>query len=807
MRRSTFAKRLSEEILILDGGMGTLLQEWGLAAGEVPEMWNLTRPEAVEDIHKTYIASGADIILTNTFGASALKLSAFGLEKESGKINRAAVRLARKSAGKKAWVGLSVGPLGRSLFPLGDLTYEEAYAQFSAQVKSVARVRPDLVVIETMADLREARAAAIASRDHFKGPVLVQMTFSESDATLTGVRPASAACTLEALDIDAVGANCGLGPEELYPVMEGFATATDLPLLVQPNAGLPELRYGKTVFPGSPALLATWASRFATLGVGMIGGCCGTGPAHIAAIRKALKGKRPLPRPRPATSRLCGRSLVFEIGDTLPIGLLGERINPTSRTAVAEAIRNEAWSLLREEAEVQVQEGASIVDINVGVPEVDESAAMIQAVRSVQAGVGVPLCLDSADPLVLEHGLMEVEGKPLLNSTTGEASKLKAIVPLARRYGAALVGMTLDDKGVPQDADQRFRIAEKIVREARAAGMRPEDIYIDPLVLSVGTDARQARESLRAIRRIKDELEVRLIMGISNISHGMPGRTGLNAHFLSMALSQGLDLPIGNPFSPELRESLNATNFLLGNDPYGKMFLAGHEVKRQRKPRARLKRAARTTDPGERMVEAILEGNGARLLGLVEKALKSGWSPSDASEKGLLRGLREVGEKFKNREFFLPQVVLSAEAVQKAYRFLKPKMGAKGEGDQGKIIMATVKGDIHEIGKNIVITLLENHGFEVKDLGKDVDAETIVHAVKREDADIVGLSALMTTTMVEMPKVIKALKDARCRARIMVGGAVVTRDFARRSGAHGWAPDAMGAVEEARRLVALARAR
>ncbi|MHC4777616.1 MAG: homocysteine S-methyltransferase family protein [Planctomycetota bacterium] len=806
--RKKFRKLLAEEILILDGGMGTLLQEWGLPPGEAPESWNLARPEAVEDIHRTYAASGADVILTNTFGATRLKMAAYGLGDKVASLNRAAVRVAKKAANGNALVGLSVGPLGKSLYPLGDLTFEKAYELFAEQVKSTSRSRPDLVIIETLDDIREARAAAMAARDNFPGPVLVQMSFSQGDATLTGMKPASAACTLEALDIDAVGANCSLGPKELFPVMEEMASVTDLPLLVQPNAGLPELRYGKTVFPGSPGLLAEWAERFREIGVNILGGCCGTGPAHITAIRKAVKSKKPVARKRREITRLCGRSAVLEIGEGLPVGLLGERINPSSRRAVAEAVMEKAWNLLRDEAQAQAKAGAKVVDVNVGLPGVDEGEVMRQVVRAVQSAVGIPLCIDSSDPAAMEQALMEVEGKALLNSTTGEKAKLDTVVPLARRYGAALVGLTLDGKGIPQDAKSRLRIAKTIVKRALAEGIRREDIFIDPLVLSVGTETKQALEGLESITLIKEKLGVRVLMGITNISHGMPGRTELNSSYLAMALASGLDLPMANPFSAEMTGTVSAANLILGNDPYGKSFLEGYELQRRRKPRASLKRASRSTDLAVMMVEAVLDGNGSRLLGLVDRALKEGWKPQDVSEKGLLKGLTKVGEKFKSREFFLPQVVLSAEAVQKAYGKIKPLMrGAKGGAPAGKVIMATVKGDIHEIGKNIVLTLLENHGFEVTDLGMDVSAEDIVRAARDSDADVVGLSALMTTTMVEMPKAVKALKDAACRARIMVGGAVVTKDFARRSGAHGWAPDAMGAVDEAKRLVALARKR
>jgi 5-methyltetrahydrofolate--homocysteine methyltransferase len=625
--RRTFARRLEKEIVVLDGGTGTLLQEWGLPRGAAPESWNLERPEAIGDVHRSYIAAGADIVLTNTFGATRRKLAAFGLDGRMSAINTAAVQIARQEAAGKAWVGVSIGPLGRSLYPLGDLTFDEAYGLFAEQVRIVRRAKPDLLVLETFADLREVRAAALAARDHFRGPILAQMTFSEGDATLTGVKARAAAVALEALDLDAVGANCSLGPEELFPVMEEMAKATDLPLLVQPNAGLPELRSGRTVFPGGPDLFEKWAPRFAAVGVNLIGGCCGTGPEHVAAVRRAVRGLVPARRRRPAGTRICGRARVVEIGAGRPAVLLGERINPTARRTVREAILGGAWHVLRAEAEAQVKAGAGAVDVNVGAPGVDEAEAMRNAVRAVQSGGDVPLSLDSADPGALEQGLKEVEGKCLLNSTTAEKGKVRRLAALARRYGAALVGLTLDERGIPEDAEGRLRLAARIVRAAEAAGMRREDVFIDPVVLSAGTDARQARECLRAIERIKEELGVPIALGVSNVSHGMPGRPALNASFLAMAMARGLDLPIADPGSEEIRLALHGANLLLGRDPYGKAYLAGYESLHRAGPRASLKKAAGSADLAGKIREAVLEGDGEGLTALVERALAAGWPP------------------------------------------------------------------------------------------------------------------------------------------------------------------------------------
>ncbi|MCU0723562.1 MAG: homocysteine S-methyltransferase family protein, partial [Planctomycetes bacterium] len=647
LTRTAFAKRLKEQVLVLDGGTGTLLQEWGLPRGTAPESWNLDRPEAIGDVHRTYIASGADVVLTNTFGATRLKLEAYGLEGRLAAINAAAVRIAKKEAAGKAWVGVSVGPLGKSLYPLGDLTFDQAFELFAEQMKIVRRAKPDLIVLETFADLREARAAALAARDHFEGPILAQMTFSEGDATLTGVKARAAAIALEALDLDAVGANCSLGPEELFPVMEEMAKATDLPLLVQPNAGLPELRSGRTVFPGGPDLFEKWAPRFAAIGVNLLGGCCGTGPEHIQAIRGAVRGIAPLRRRRPEGSRICGRSQAVELGAGRPAALLGERINPTARKSIREAILGGAWHVLRAETEAQAKAGACAVDVNVGAPGADEAEAMQNAVRAVQSAAGLPLCLDSSDPAVLERGLKEVEGKCLLNSTTADEGKVRKLAALARRYGAALVGLTLDEKGIPEDAEGRLRLAARIVKGCEAAGLRREDVFIDPIILSTGTDARQARECLQAIERIKQTLGVPVVLGVSNVSHGMPGRPALNATFLSMALARGLDLPIADPGSEEIRQALVAGNLLLGRDPYGKAYLAGHETLRKGGPQPTLKKAAGAADLAGRIREAVLEGDGEGLTGLVEKALASGWPPLKVSDVGLLPALQEVGRRFK----------------------------------------------------------------------------------------------------------------------------------------------------------------
>jgi 5-methyltetrahydrofolate--homocysteine methyltransferase len=794
MDRQAFHRRLEDEVLILDGAMGSLLQEWGLPSGMAPEEWNLTNPEALEDIHRLYVASGADIILTNTFGGSRTKLEHFGLGGKVGAVNRSAVEVARKAARGTAWVAATIGPLGENLHPLGTLSFGEALGIFREQAEVMSLAGVDLIILETMDDLPMVKAAALAAREVFDGPILALLTFSDGGVTVTGVGPEAAAVAIGDLDIDGIGANCSAGPEELLPVLAKMAAWTDLPLVVEPNAGLPILRSGKTVFPGSPSLMARYAKKFVDAGVNIIGGCCGTTPKHINAIRKVAKAMLPAKRTRPPGTLLAGRRRVVVVGGGGPGGFIGERINPSGRKDLRLAALQKRWSAFASEARRQVEEGTPVVDVNVGVAGLDEPTAMVEALRAIQGRVDVPLCIDTSDPATMEAALAEVQGKALLNSVTAEEARLDAVLPMVRRFGAAVVGLALDEDGIPETAEGRLEAARKIVYHALSLGIRRENVLIDPLVMAVSAGGQSANVSLRALTLIREELRVQTVMGVSNVSHGLPMRSRVNAHFLLMALSRGLDLPILDPFARESRQALYTADLLLDRDPHARRFIAhctSDVPKKGRKGSGR----SRAPTPRGKLRDAVIEGAADEIVNRVEAVLETGIDPVDVTKKILVPALEEVGLRFNRQQLFLPQMVLSAEAVQAAFGFLKSRFPKDVFRSSGKILIATVRGDIHEIGKNIVLAILENHGFEVKDLGRDVSTERIIKAQYEEKPDIVCLSALMTTTMMEMEKTVLLLGKEGITPRILVGGAVVTRSFAKDIGADGYGADAMEAVK------------
>lgn len=790
--RQTFRQRAESEIILLDGGLGVLLQEKGLGIGQAPEELNLTRPEIVEKAHRSFIEAGSSVILTNTFGASRIKLGEHGLGDQTAEINARAVHIARKAAGSDdIWIAGSIGPCGKYLKPVGTLDFKPTHQTFAEQVRCLAGAGVDLLIIETMSDIREAKAAMMAARENFSGPIIAQMTFADGRNTVTGTDPLTALTVFESLDADAFGINCSTGPEEIFGAIGEILDKTLLPLCVEPNAGMPRIQEGRTCFPASPDHLAEYAVKFAEAGVTMIGACCGAGPDHIRAITKALKGLTPVLRARDrCRSRLASRDRTVEICCDQPIRLIGERINPTGRKQLREELQQGRFHLVRQEALEQVKAGADILDINVGAPGVDEPEVIRKAIQVVQKAVDVPISIDSTNPIVIEAALEEIEGKPLINSVTAEDEKLALILPLAKRFGAAVLGLTLDERGIPETAEERLELARKIVNKGLEIGLRHEDIYIDPLTLTISAEPRRSLETLKTLRLIKSELGVTTVMGVSNVSYGLPNRSIINRSFLAMALESGLDLPILNPLSESALETIHAANVLLNRDTGAKRFIelyGGVE-----KEKVELKKDTRPLE--QRLFDTILYGNRDVVRDQVEQALKDGWEAIDLNEKVLIPALQEVGRRYDKREFFLPQVILAAETMQDAFQRLKDLFPAGKGRHRGKIILATVKGDVHDIGKNIVSVVMQNYGWEVIDLGKNVDTRDIVRIAREEKADFVGLSALMTTTMVEMGAVIHELKQAGVPTRVIVGGAVLNKSFANEIGADGYGKDAMEAV-------------
>jgi len=776
----------------MDGGLGVLLQQHGLGIGQAPEELNLTRPDIVEACQRQFVEAGAQILLTNTFGGSRIKLEEHGLAERLDEINRFAVQIARRAAqGHSVWIAGSIGPGGKYLKPIGSLDFQPAYDSFTAQVQSLAAVEVDLLILETMSDIREARAALMAARENFAGPIIAQMTFGDGRNTITGTDPLTALTVFESLGADAFGINCSTGPEEILEAIKLVLTKTSLPLSVEPNAGMPRIHQGRTCFPASPEHMADYAVRFADAGVSLIGACCGASPDHIRAIAQALKGrqlgKRQIEPPR---SRLTSRSRTVEIGPDLPTRLIGERINPTGRKKLREEIKEGKFLLLRQEAVDQVKAGADILDVNVGVPGIDEAEAMRRAIQEVQKAAEAPISIDSSSVAALEAALEEIEGKPLINSVTADDEKLAKVLPLAKRFGAAVLGLTLDDRGIPETAEERLSLARKIVSAALKIGIPREDVFIDPLTLTVSAEPKRSAKTLKALRLIKAELGVTTVMGVSNVSFGLPNRSLVNRAFLAMALESGLDLPIINPFSESAMQTIHACNLLLNRDPAARKFIELYGGAEEETSRGQAD--SRTLE--QRLFDAILFGNRDAIADLVHQALKDGWEALKLNEQVLIPALQEVGRRFNQKEFFLPQVILAAETMQNAFAILRDRFPSDKAHHRGRVILATVKGDVHDIGKNIVSTVLQNYGWDVVDLGKNVDAREIVRQSKALAADFIGLSALMTTTMVEMGAVIHELKAAGIPVKVLVGGAVVSQDFADEIGADGYGKDAMEAV-------------
>ena len=805
--KNSFLKELKKRPLIFDGATGTMLQKLGLKPGGCPDELNLTNPEMIKQVHTSYVDAGSDVVTTATFGANRVKLKEYNLEKKLVDINLKAAKNAREAVGKKGFVAGGLGPTGKFLEPVGDLSFDEAVEIFSEQVNALKTGGVDLIVIETMMDIKEMKAAILAAKT-FGLPVVATMTFDETLRTVLGTPPEVFAIIAEGLGADVIGANCSLGIEGIYKAIMAMSRVTSLPLIAQPNAGIPYLKEGETIFPATPEEMAAYVSKLLDVGVRVIGGCCGTTPAHIKKMR--AKVRRQKTKDRKETTRLASRSRFVEFGNRhLPI-IVGERINPTGKKLLQQEIKEKKSSIIRKEAKTQQEAGAHVLDVNVGVPGADEPASMQIAVFAVNENSQLPIVLDSSNLAALEAGLKAADGKVLINSVSGEEKKLKTILPLAKKYGAAVLGLTLDDKGIPPTAEGRFKIAEKILKNALKYGLSKSDVVIDCLALTVSADQKSAQETLKAIRMVKEKLGLSTILGVSNISFGLPNREIINSTFLTMALQSGLDAAIINPHNSMLMDAYHAALVLIGCDTRAEMYIKRYREAQTIRPpgiesgEAFGKPRVTIKEPhgiGERLKKAIIDGDEEGIVGLIEEALKQGWKPLKISNDALIPGLEEVGRLFGQNIYFLPQVMLSADTMKKAFDRLKKEFKDKKAKSLGKVLMATVEGDIHDIGKNIVSTLLENHGFEVIDLGKNVPADKIIEEAIKNKVDVVGLSALMTTTVMEMDNVLKKLKAKGVPVLTMVGGAVVNQEFADKVGANGYAKDALEAVEKMKRLV------
>ena len=791
-----------KRFVFLDGGMGTQLQARGLQPGQKPELAALEMPEVLTAIHTDYANAGADILLANTFGANAKKLTGCGHTVEE--VVSASIACARKAAETTgACVALDIGPLGELLVPAGTLAFEDAYNEFAQVIRAGAAAGADLVFLETMTDLYELKAAILAARENCDLPVFTSMSFESRGRTFTGCTVESYAVTAAGLGADAVGINCSLGPKEILPFAQRLCRSVPagVPVFVKPNAGLPNPDGSYNLDPDE---FAAEMKEYAAIGVSMVGGCCGTTPAFIARLHETFSPLTPADKIPIRRSCLCTPVRFMEVDG---ITVVGERINPTGKKRLQQALRDGDSAYPCTQAVAQAEAGAQVLDVNAGLPGIDEAATLEQLVKDLQAVTDLPLQLDSSNPEALSRALRIYNGKPIVNSVNGEPETLEKILPLCKKYGAAVVGLALDKGGIPPTAEGRFAIAQRIVAAANAAGIPNEDIYIDCLTLTASAQQEGAVQTLEALSRCKRELGVRTVLGVSNISFGLPCRGYLNTTFLTMAMSAGLDLAIMNPNTPEMMAAVRAYRVLTSQDLQSTDYVAAYadvqiQTTQTSKSAATVAEVGAAAPGGDALFEAVRRGLKAEARAAADAALTMR-EPLDVVNASLIPALDAVGDGFEKGTVFLPQLLQAATAAQAAFEAIKAKIAASGQaqGSKGKIVIATVKGDVHDIGKNIVRVILENYGYDVLDLGRDVDPERVVEAVRQTGAKLVGLSALMTTTVPNMQATIEALHAANLDCKVMVGGAVLTPDYARDIGADYYCKDAKASADLAKQLL------
>lgn len=799
-----FKDLLGKQILFFDGGMGTLLQERGLQTGEIPETWNILHPEVIKQIHKDYLLAGSNMVSANTFGVNAFKCKNLAYSVEE--LVTAGIRLTKEAiaevkkenaaeSGRLMFSVLDIGSIGKLLKPLGEITFDQAYETFREIIIAGDKAGADLILIETMSDSYEMKAAVLAAKENSRLPVVVTMIFDESGKLLTGGDVASVTAMLEGLGADAIGFNCGLGPEQMKKLLPQLTACCSLPVVIKPNAGLPVVVNGQTVFDVEPDAFAESVKMLVEMGADVVGGCCGTTPAHIKRVVE-LCGKMDIV---PPTDK--GLTVVSSYNHAVTFSrkplIIGERINPTGKSKFKQALRDHDMEYIYKEGLVQEENGAHILDVNVGLPEIDEPQLMEEAVTGIQAIIDLPLQIDTSDTDAMERGLRYYNGKPMLNSVNGKKESMESVFPIAKKYGAVVVCLCLDESGIPETVEGRLRIAEKIMKTAASYGIPKKNLVMDALVLTISTGQDNATVTLETLRRIRYELGLHTVLGVSNISFGLPERSRINTAFFTMAMNNGLSAGIVNPSSEPMMAAYYSFNALIGEDDQCMEYIAkaSQTVDKPAAPAAS-KSSTLTLD------EAIIKGLSESAYEATVKLLEQNTDSLTIINEKLIPALDVVGKGFEEKKMFLPQLLMSADAAKASFAAIKTSLSKQGKNSEskGKIVIATVKGDIHDIGKNIVKTLLENYGFEMIDLGKDVEPEVVLKTVQEQNVRLVGLSALMTTTVVNMEETIRLLRESGTDCKVMVGGAVLTQEYADMIGADFYSKDAMGSVRYANDL-------
>lgn len=800
MTKQEFLSFVQDEIVILDGATGTNLQMAGMPVGVCPEQWILDHPQVMIDLQRAYVEAGTKILLAPTFTANRVKLAEYGLEDQLAEMNQNLVALSKEAAAGQAYVAGDLTMTGQQLYPMGNLPFEELVEVYKEQIRALVEAGVDLFIIETMMSLQETRAAVLAVKETCDLPVLVSMTYEADGRTLYGTNPETATVVLQSLGVDAVGMNCSTGPEGmLAPVREVLDTAY-IPVLAKPNAGLPELEDGKTIYHTTPDEFAKVGAKLVDEGVSLIGGCCGTTPAHIKALADAVKGKKSFVPKDEQKRLLASERKTVEIDLDGSFMVVGERINPTGKKKLQAELREGNLNLVRNMAREQEENGAAILDINVGMNGIDEKQMMLETIYEVTGTVDCPLCIDSSHMDIIEAALRIYPGRALINSISYEKEKLNKLLPIAKKYGAMFILLPLSDEGLPKDVEEKRQIVRMVMEEALAIGMKKEDIVVDGLVATVGANPDAALECFDTIRYCKKELGLATICGLSNISFGLPGRQSVNTAFLTMAIANGLTMAIANPSQELLMNAAFASDMLLHKAGSDIRYI--NNVKQLEVTNNSNTLAATEIKEVNEVFDAVLKGNKSSVINKVDEELARGEKPGDIIDRYLIPAINEVGVLFDKQVYFLPQLIASAQTMEKAISYLEPMLEKDDKkSEMATLVIATVEGDIHDIGKNLVVLMLKNYGYRVIDLGKDVAAEKIVDTAIKEHAAVIGLSALMTTTMMRMKDVVELAREKGCTSKIIIGGAAITQSFADEIEADGYSKDAADCVKLVERLL------